>query len=782
MPATHASKALRHNFGLDFASALKQTPNLSQLLWKGKFGLESERPRVTTSGHLANTPHPPGLGNKSEHPYITTDFSESQLEFITPPMDTLLEARGFLQTLLNIARENLPADELLWPQSMPPILPDRDEDIPLARFDGDPRGRSEYRAYLATIYGRARQIISGNHFSFSFSAEFFQGLSETLELPIETVREQTYLKVVRNLMRERWFLVGLLGRSPLAHESLRLKDLDSEQMVPICCDCGTSIRGSQIGYRNRDPLVTDYCCFEGYQRDLEKHIRDGKLLNANELYHPVRIKTTPEGKAISHLEIRVMDLDPFDPVGARLESLYLMHQFVVYSLFKDESGRFDPKQQKHADTLQNEVACWGLSGRMRCCNRMRPSFDFAGRAREILRTMETQLEHDAPPFASEYERALQLFRGYVEREDTHPANRLRAAARQDGFIPLHLQLAREQNAALDRDRFRFHAYADLELSTQLLLKAAIRRGIHFDVLDRQSNFIRLVKGPKSELVVQATKTSLDRYSQVLAMENKKVTKQILAESGIATPEGSDYSDPASAKLAWTRLRNTPVVIKPTNTNFGLGIAILPQNSERERFEQGIDDAFQEDRQILIERFVTGKEYRFFVIEDQVVAILHRVAANVVGDGRHTIEELVAAKNQDPLRGKGYVTPLEKLQLGPAEQRFLAAQAREATSVPAAGETVFLRENSNISTGGDSIDYTDRAHPSYCAIAAAAAHALGVKITGLDLIAQDIESPATPDNHAIIEMNFNPAIHIHCHPYHGENRKLDERILSDLGFF
>ena len=767
---------------IDFAAALERRPHLRTLLWQGKFGLESERPRVDTAGRLATTPHPAPLGNKSEHPYLTTDFSESQLELITPPMDSLAEARGFLQTLLNIAREALPPGELLWPQSMPPILPDADADIPLARFDGDARGRSEYRAYLAAIYGRARQIISGNHFNISFSPEFFQALAETLQLPLEAVREQTYLKVVRNLTRDRWFLVGLLGRSPVAHESLRLKDLDSDQAIDICCDCGTSLRCSQIGYRNREPLLTDYCCFTGYQRDLDQHIRNGKLLNANELYHPVRIKTTPDGRSISHLEIRVMDLDPYDPVGVSLESLALMHQFFVHSLLADEPGRFEPEQQRQADTRQNEVACWGLSGKARCCEQARPTFDYAGRSLEILQAMDERLDRHAPPAVAAYRQALHLFRGHAELESSHPANRLRADVRQHGFVAAHLQLAQAQDAQLDQDTFRFHPYADLELSTQLLLKAATRRGIHFEILDRQDNFIRLAKGPKTELVVQATKTSLDRYSQVLAMNNKKVTKQILREHGIATPDGAAYTDPAAAKLGWPRFRSTPVVVKPTSTNFGIGIAILQQNHDQARFERAIDEAFLEDQQILVERFVPGKEYRFFVIDDQVVAILHRVAANVQGDGQRNIEDLVAAKNQDPLRGKGYVTPLEKLQLGETERRFLADQNLDPSSVPAHGETIYLRENSNISTGGDSIDYTDRAHPSYCAIAAAAAHALGVKITGIDLIALDIESPATPENHAIIEMNFNPAIHIHCHPFQGVNRKLDERILSALGFF
>jgi glutamate--cysteine ligase len=125
--------------------------------------------------------------------------------------------------------------------------------------------------------------------------------------------------------------------------------------------------------------------------------------------------------------------------------------------------------------------------------------------------------------------------------------------------------------------------------------------------------------------------------------------------------------------------------------------------------------------------------------------------------------------------------LEKIQLGEAESIFLQAQQKEFDYIPKQDETVFLRENSNISTGGDSIDFTDDIPDSYKQIAIQAAHALQVKITGLDMIIKDITEQPTPDNYAIIELNFNPAIHIHCHPYKGKNRKINEKLMDALGY-
>src|SRR5690606_11465771 len=132
------------------------------------------------------------------------------------------------------------------------------------------------------------------------------------------------------------------------------------------------------------------------------------------------------------------------------------------------------------------------------------------------------------------------------------------------------------------------------------------------------------------------------------------------------------------------------------------------------------------------------EYRFFVLDGQVLAVMLRVPANVTGDGKHTIEQLVQMKNRDPLRGRDHRTPLELIQLGEIENLMLKGQGYQKDSIPDEGEIVYLRENSNISTGGDSIDVTDLIPDDYKQIAADAVAALGVKICGIDLIIADTD--------------------------------------------
>lgn len=324
-------------------------------------------------------------------------------------------------------------------------------------------------------------------------------------------------------------------------------------------------------------------------------------------------------------------------------------------------------------------------------------------------------------------------------------------------------------------------YEGLELSTQMLIKEALEREIKVEILDREDNFIRLTREGKTEYVRQATKTSADSYIAPLIMENKEVTKLILKENGLRVPDGITIKSMEEGLQKISLFQGRDLVIKPKSTNFGQGVVILKQKYSAEEVRKALELAFACDSSVLMEEFLSGREYRFFVADNEVAAILHRVPANVKGDGKHTIRELAEEKNKNPLRGKGYVTPLEKITLGRVEQEYLAYYGKAFDTVPKDGETVYLRENSNISTGGDSVDYTDEIPDEYKQIAIKAAKYAGAKICGADIMIQDIHALPNEKNYGIIELNFNPAIHIHDFPYIGKNRHVEKKILDLLGF-
>jgi glutamate--cysteine ligase/glutathione synthase len=324
-------------------------------------------------------------------------------------------------------------------------------------------------------------------------------------------------------------------------------------------------------------------------------------------------------------------------------------------------------------------------------------------------------------------------------------------------------------------------YEALELSTQMIIKEAINRGIEVEVLDWDDNFIRLIKDSKIEYLKQATRTSADKYISPLIMENKEVTKLILREKGLNVPRGHTIKSIDDYNTKTLEFQGKDIVIKPKSTNFGQGVVILKNPYTDYDVKNALEQAFKFDQSVLVEEFISGKEYRFLVIDDEVIAILHRVPANVTGDGKHTITELVEEKNKDPLRGKGYVTPLEKINLGVIEKEYLAFQDKDFNTIPIENELVYLRENSNISTGGDSIDFTDDIINEYKIIAVEAAKAVGAKICGADIIINNIKDLPNNENYSIIELNFNPALHIHDFPYRGINRQAEKKVLDLLGF-
>ncbi|MFP6584429.1 MAG: carboxylate--amine ligase [Candidatus Hydrogenedentota bacterium] len=327
--------------------------------------------------------------------------------------------------------------------------------------------------------------------------------------------------------------------------------------------------------------------------------------------------------------------------------------------------------------------------------------------------------------------------------------------------------------------FSLEGYDDLELSTQIIIRDARNRGIEVSVLDRKSSFLRLEKDGTIEYVKQATKTSKDSYVAFLVMENKTVCNQILREKGLVVPEGMTFDTVEHAlkfcrSVSWNKL-----VIKPATTNFGIGITIADARTPQSGLETAILDALSLSETVIVEEFIPGDEYRFLVVGFKAIAVCRRVAANVVGDGVSSIGKLVEDKNRDPRRGTGYVTPLEKIDLGDTELGVLRDDyGYDAASIASEGETVYLRRNSNISTGGDSIDATDRVDDFYERIAEEAARCVGARVCGVDLI---LPRPEQEDNYSILELNFNPVLYIHNYPFEGENRRVGEKILDLLGF-
>ncbi|MDU4428073.1 MAG: bifunctional glutamate--cysteine ligase GshA/glutathione synthetase GshB [Clostridium sp.] len=756
----------------------------SDEILRGNFGVEREGLRVGVKGELSRNKHPKVFGNKIMNPYITTDFSESQLELITPVFNTSKEVYDFLNALYDIVALEI-GDEYIWPESMPCVIPD-DREIPIATFCKCKQGEEAraYREELLRKYGGKIQLISGIHYNFSLNDDVLNKLYEnsSKKEDFKTFKDNLYLKIVRNYLRYRWLLIYLLGSTGVVHSSYKgecLKKLDNISQGAYSCEGIVSYRNSDCGYGNRITLFADYTSTREYVNSVKRFIKDGLIQSPKEFYNSVRPKGKNPNKildslleeGIQYLEYRSIDINPFSKGGISLEDLEFLELFNLYLLFKEESDYKD----------------WQIDGLENQKNIARNGGLDIELIRDGEKVSKVQWGLEILNEIRDINHILNLGKGelidaQIEKiKDYKKTNTYRfiELVKEKGYIDSHLDLSKKYKKEAYAKRFNLKGFEDMELSTQILMKEAIKRGIKFEVLDREDNFISLEKNGKLEYIKQATKTSVDNYATVLAMNNKVVTKKILDKKDVRVPKGEEFTSIDEGIRRIEKYVNLPVVIKPKSTNFGLGISIFPDGGGKEDLTKALDFAFSKDNTVLIEEFIKGKEFRFLVIGDKVSGILNRVPANVKGDGKHTIEELIEIKNKDSLRGKGYKTPLEKIEIDTSALLYLKNHNRDIYTVLKEDEVVFLRENSNISTGGDSIDFTDIIPNRFKEIAIKSAKAIGAKICGVDMVIEDYTDERS--NYGIIELNFNPAIHIHSYPYEGKERNVAKDILNLLGF-
>lgn len=775
---------------IDFKKIIKKY-DLSNFLNQGNFGIEKENLRTDEFGNLALTDFPKIFGDKGKNPYITVDFSESQIEMITPTFDKIEKTYNFLKNLNDIVTTNL-KNEYLWPQSLPCIIPSEDK-VPIAKYEEE-REEYKYRKHLAKKYGKNIQLISGIHYNFSFSKEFLNILYEksNLQINFKEFKNQAYLKVVKNFFKDGWIITYLLGASSPVHKSF-LKNLNHDLKIltdDIFYEENTvSFRNGKYGYKNQDSFFVSYDCVEDYVSDIEDLVNKKILTGAREYYSPIRLKSkSPKNiltsllqDGIEYLEFRTIDLNPFSEVGINIEDLKFIHLLIKYFLIREENETFFEKGNIKNFLKNHElIAQNGKNKNLEIDFIENSKVKINEHILKIIDEIKFNLL-DVNLFSKEDEDILEFQRKKILDSKNLYVNKLLSEVKNKGYVNFHLNKAKKYLEKSKKEYFSLKGYENLELSTQILIKEIVKRGINFEILDEKENFIFISKDGHEEYIRQATKTSLDSYITVLIMENKIITKKVLEKNNISVPSGNNYNDSINAINDFFKYKEKAIVIKPKSTNFGLGISIFKESFSLEEYKKGVNFAFKEDNSILIEEFIEGREYRFFVIGDEVVGILHRVPANVKGDGKSNIYKLVEEKNKNPLRGKGYRTPLEKISLGEAEELFLKNQNKNFDYIPKKDEIVYLRENSNISTGGDSIDYTDDVLEIYKKIAVDSAKAVKANFCGVDMMIKDIKNPNPQGNYSIIELNFNPAIHIHCYPLIGKNRGLAEKILDFMGY-
>jgi len=356
------------------------------LLKGGQTGLEKESLRVAPDGSIAQTPHPATLGSALTHPWITTDYSEALLEFITPPLDSATTALANLRDLQHYVYLQL-EEELLWSASMPCVVAGG-ASIPIAQYGISNSGlmKTVYRRGLGYRYGRVMQVIAGVHYNYSFSSDFWLAYQrlEGDSRPLQTFVSEKYFALIRNLQRFGWLILYLFGTSPavcksfLAGKQTTLQEFNENTYYS---PHATSLRMCDIGYQNslenEVGFKASYDGLDAYVSSLTKAIEtpsprfeeigvkvDGiyRQLNSNmlqienEYYSSVRPKQVPEfnekptlalqRRGVRYVELRSLDINIFDPLGISEKQCHFIETFMAFCLLQDSPAISNLERQE----------------------------------------------------------------------------------------------------------------------------------------------------------------------------------------------------------------------------------------------------------------------------------------------------------------------------------------------------------------------------------------------------------------------------------------------------
>lgn len=313
-------------------------------------------------------------------------------------------------------------------------------------------------------------------------------------------------------------------------------------------------------------------------------------------------------------------------------------------------------------------------------------------------------------------------------------------------------------------------------STGSLVKAAQGRDIPWIRLNSGS-LVQFGHG-KYQKRIQATITSETKHISVEISCDKEDTHNLLNDLGLPVPQQRMVYSPGEAVRAAGRIGH-PVVVKPLDANHGRGVSIN-LNSDEE-VEAGFAEAKEHSRSraILVESFITGFDHRMLVVNNKLVAVAKRVPGHVIGDGTHTIAELVDIVNQDPRRGIGHEKVLTMLEIDNQATRLMENAGVSTETVLPDGEIFYLRSTANLSTGGTAIDLTDVVHPDNRDMAERAIMAVGLDVGGVDFLIDDITKSYKDIGGAIVEVNAAPGFRMHVAPSEGQPRDVAGKVIDML---
>ena len=322
---------------LDFSNqALRKAVRFDEI------GIEKECLRITSDGRLSHTSHPFSEDDRN----VSRDFCENQIEFVSDVFTDSFALTEHMNRLHDKVYSKISENgEYLWSFSNPPFT-DGEDDIPIAKFSQQNKGKEEYRNYLSKKYGKMKMLFSGIHYNFSFSDVLLGVCGQS--------KDELYLDLAEKLIKYSWLIVYLTAASPLLDSSYisntALSEIDRYRYASVRC--------GDAGYWNDFIPTLSYSSVESYADSIQKYISSGLLKSSGELYYPIRLKPRGENtlerlkNGVNHIELRMLDINPFSRVGIMREDVDFIHLLILWLCSLDKADLSDREQIRAIENIK----------------------------------------------------------------------------------------------------------------------------------------------------------------------------------------------------------------------------------------------------------------------------------------------------------------------------------------------------------------------------------------------------------------------------------------------
>lgn len=714
---------------------------------KYRIGVEREGLKCTKDGYLSNTKNSTLFDDYGKNSFLGTDFGEAQLEFRTPVCGSITECYDKLYNITDIALNEIrKSNELLWPYSMPCIIPVDDKIIYKSKKE------EEYDSILFKKYSKEMFYMSGIHVNFSITKNFYKEMKKINDQLPKNI-DDAYMKIMQTFVCKSWILIYLFGATPLQYGENSFR-------------CKHSIRNSNTqGFKNNNLIEINLKTKQDYIDSIKKNISSGLITSTRELYIPMRAKGATrknahdyeledlENNEINHIEARIFDLNPFDKCGISEDQLGFIIAFLFNCLVDENIQDINYRTIAENGISREEYKI--IENEIRSISKTNNQFNLGLNSSIMKITQEFKRNRT---YASQVEEFISS-KGYIK-----------------GFIELANTYSKEAYS---------HSYSIKDKNkticsvTAAIMKDALSSGIDYKVIEGRpyDSFVEFIKGNHHEYIHGGTRTRKDSYIFPYLTNDKYFAKDLMTKNKILVPDGVLITKKQTKKeqeKVYSKFYDKPCVVKPRTTNSGTGITVFGQPVEKKNLESAIEYAFHFDNSVIVENYFKGNEYRLVVINGKCISVVLRRSASVVGNGKNSIKELMELKDKEPWhRFLGC-----RMVIDEPLKYFLASQNLTLDYIPQKGKRIYLRENSNCSTGGESIDVTEKIPSRFKEIAEKAAKLFNAKVCGVDMLIDDFDK----NSYNIIEINEDPGYDLNEWPYEGKECKIGLEIFKMLGFF